>query len=98
MNLDSFKKLCIANILNGVSDGLRRYSNPSRVALLFAPDPDDPVQVFDPQDLLFGHETVLEEVFVVNEERWRQGIAEQICGQPKGFLIPQETLGLSGLI
>lgn len=98
MNLDSFKKLCIANILNGVSDGLRKYSNPSRVALLFAPGPDDPVQIFDPQDLLFGHETVLEEIFVVHEERWRQHIGEQIENQPKGYLIPQENLDLSGLI
>lgn len=98
MNLNAFKKLCIANILNGVSDGLRRYSNPSRVALLFAQGAKDPVQVFDPQDLLFGHETVLNEVFVVHEERWRQHIEEQINSQPKGHLIPQENLGLSGLI
>jgi len=98
MNQNSSKKLCIANILNGVSDGLRMYSNPSRVALLFAPGPDDPVQVFDPQDLLFGHETVLSEVFLVNAERWRQEIAEQIERQPRGLLIPLETLGLSGLI
>ncbi|WP_245619999.1 DNA integrity scanning protein DisA nucleotide-binding domain protein [Desulfobacter vibrioformis] len=93
-----FSKLCIANILNGVSDGLRRYSNPSRVALLFAPGPDDPVQVFDPQDLLFGHETVLNEVFLVHGEHWRQHILSQIKGQPKGYLIPLENLGLSGLI
>jgi len=98
MNQDSFKKLCIANILNGVSDGLRRYSNPSRVALLFAPGPDDPVQVFDPQNLLLGHETVLNEVFLVHEERWRQHIGKQIEDQPKGHLIPLENLDLSGLI
>ena len=98
MSQDSLKKLCIANILNGVSDGLRRYSNPSRVALLFAPGPDDPVQVFDPQNLLFGHETVLNEVFLVHEDRWRQYILEQIESQPRGHLIPQKNLGLSGLI
>ena len=47
---------------------------------------------------MLGHETVLNEVFFVHEERWRQHIGEQIEGQPKGYLIPQENLDLSGLI
>ena len=98
MNLSAQRKLCIANILNGVSDGLYKFSHPSRVALLFSPGPDEPVQVFDPQDLLFGHETLLEEVFVTNEEKWRKEIAEQIESQVDGFLIPLPNLGLSGLI
>ena len=98
MNQNSFKKLCIANILNGVSDGLLKYSRPSRTALLFAPGPDEPVQVFDPQDLLFGHESVLEDVFVEHEVRWRQHVVNLIENQPKGLLISLDNLGLSGLI
>ncbi len=98
MDQNSYKKLCIANLLNGVSDGLYKFSHPSRVALLFCSGPDELVQVFDPQDLLFGHETLLEEVFVINEDQWRNNIKEQISRQPEGFLIPQENLGLSGLI
>lgn len=98
MNQKSYKKLCIANILNGVSDGLYKYSNPSRVAVLFAPGPDDPIQVFDPQDLLRGHESKLEEVFITNEDTWRDRIKTQINTQPSGHLIPDQDLDMSGLI
>ncbi|MCG8618653.1 MAG: DNA integrity scanning protein DisA nucleotide-binding domain protein [Desulfobacterales bacterium] len=98
MNQNSYKKLCIANILNGVSDGLYKYSSPSRVAVLFAPGPEDPVQVFDPQDLLGGHESILEETFVTGEEDWRSRIRRQIGKQPQGYMIPDQTLDLSGLI
>ncbi|MCG8635175.1 MAG: DNA integrity scanning protein DisA nucleotide-binding domain protein [Desulfobacterales bacterium] len=98
MNQKSYKKLCIANILNGVSDGLYKYSNPSRVALLFAPEPDDPIQVFDPQDLLGGHETKLNEEFLTGEELWRERVKQQISSQPRGHLIPDRDLDMSGLI
>lgn len=98
MNQSSYKKLCIANILNGVSDGLYKFSNPSRVALLFAPGPDDPIQVFDPQDLLGGHESKLEELFITQEDEWRDRVKRLIACQPQGHLIPEEDLALSGLI
>lgn len=98
MNQNSYKRLCIANILNGVSDGLYKYSNPSRVALLFAPGPEDPVQVFDPQDLLSGHESKLEKTFVAEEGRWRSRTEQQIRRQPRGYMIPDQGLDLSGLI
>lgn len=98
MNHRSYQKLCVANILNGVSDGLYKFSNPSRVALLFAPTPDDPIQVFDPQDLLKGHESKLKEVFISREDDWRQRVKRQIACQPQGYLIPDEDLALSGLI
>ncbi|MDD9304513.1 MAG: DNA integrity scanning protein DisA nucleotide-binding domain protein [Desulfobacter sp.] len=98
MNYKSYKKLCIANILNGVSDGLSKFSNPSRVALLFAHSPDDPIQVFDPQDLLGGHESKLEEEFLTQEETWRERIKTKIARQPRGYLIFDEDPALSGLI
>jgi len=98
MNQNLYKKLCIANILNGVSDGLYKFSNPSRVALAFAPGPDDPLQVFDPQDLLGGHESKLEKLFITNEDQWRDRIRTLIAHQPRGHLIPEEDLAMSGLI
>lgn len=98
MNQNSYKKICIANILNGVSDGLYKFSSPSRVALLFAPGPEDPIQVFDPQDLLGGHESKLEELFVTREAEWRDRIKSLIDSQPSGHLIPEDDLSLSGLI
>ena len=98
MNLRSYKKLCVANILNGVSDGLYKFSNPSRVALLFAQTPDEPIRVFDPQDLLRGHESKLKEVFISQEGEWRERLTQRIASQPRGYLIPEEDLALSGLI
>jgi hypothetical protein len=56
MNQSFYHKLCIANILNGVVEGLSKYSRPSKVALIFAARPDDPIHVFDPQNVLKGHE------------------------------------------
>ena len=98
MNLRSYKRLTVANILNGVSDGLYKFSNPSRVALLFAATPDEPIRVFDPQDLLRGHESKLKEVFLAQEDQWRERVRRRIASQPRGYLIPEENLALSGLI
>ena len=98
MNQASYKKLCITTTLNGVADGLSRYSKPSRVALLFAPEPDAPIQIFDPQDLLRGHESRLEEFFLVQEAQWRRGVSQRIASQPRGYLIPEKDPELSGLI
>ena len=63
MKQTSYQKLCIANILKGVEEGLSKYSNYSRVALIFSAFEDDPVKVFDPQNILRGHESKLKSVF-----------------------------------
>jgi len=98
MNDASYKKLCIANILNGVTEGLSKYSGPTRVALIFAASPEDPVSIFDPQGLLRGHESKLEDIFFANGDQWRSRIKENILSQPQNFLIPENDLELSGLI
>ena len=98
MNAASYRKLCIANILNGLTEGLSKYSRPTRVALIFVVDPDDPISIFDPQGLLRGHESKLEDLFFVNGSQWRNRIKENILRQPKGHLIPENDLELSGLI
>jgi hypothetical protein len=98
MNDASYKKLCIANILNGITEGLSKYSRPTRVALVFAALPDDPVSIFDPQGLLRGHESKLEDIFFTNGDQWRSRIKENILSQPQNFLIPENDLELSGLI
>ena len=63
MNSAYYHKLCIANILKGVEEGLSKYSNVSRVALIFIPDENDPIRIFDPQNILRGHESKLKEIF-----------------------------------
>ena len=54
------KNLCIYHILDGLRIGLSHFSGPSRAALLFAEKPDDPMRIYDPQELLRGHEPKLE--------------------------------------
>lgn len=98
MNQSSYHKLCIANILNGVVEGLSKFSRPSKVALIYAPAPSDPLQVFDPQNVLKGHEPKLKEVYHDDEVHWREGISKKIKNQPKGFLASQTDLELTGLI
>ena len=78
MNDTSYKKLCIANILNGLTEGLSKYSRPTRVALIFAAQPEDPVSILDPQGLLRGHESKLEDVFFADVTQWRLKIKETI--------------------
>lgn len=98
MNQKLYKKLCITNILKGVEEGLSKYSNTSRVALIFAVMPDDPVLIFDPQNILREHESKLKEVFYENPDEWRKGIKRKIKGQPKGYMVPENDLALAGLI
>ena len=98
MNASFYRKLCITNILNGISEGLSKYSNPSRVALVFAPGPSDPVSILDPHNILRGHESKLKEAFCDNETQWRQRILEKIKYQPLGHIVTEEDLSLSGLI
>jgi hypothetical protein len=93
-----YHKLCITNILNGVAEGLSKYSHPSKVALVFAAKEDDPVCVFDPQNILRGHESKLKEIFYDNQDQWRKGIKEKILCQPQGYMVPENDLALSGLI
>ncbi len=98
MNQKLYKKLCITNILKGVEEGLSKYSNTTRIALIFAVTPTDPVRVFDPQNILREHESKLREVFYDDSDEWKKGILEKISNQPKGYMVPENDLALAGLI
>ncbi|MCD4719649.1 MAG: DNA-binding protein, partial [Desulfobacula sp.] len=98
MNQSFYQKLCITNILNGVAEGLSKFSHPSKVALIFAAGEGDPVSVFDPQNILRWHESKLKEIFYDNQDKWRKSIKEKISGQPLEYMVPENDLALSGLI
>ncbi len=90
-------QMCIYHALDGLRDGLRHYSGPSRAALLFAIGPQDPVLIYDPQNLLRGHEPKFKELYL-ESDAWR---AARPRG-PKSSLIgpfdPVANLQLTGLI
>ena len=98
MNQAVYQKLAVANILNGVTEGLSKFSEPTRVALIYAGSPDDPVRILDPQDLLRGHESKIKEIFHTGNGNWKNRIQNDIALQPMGCLVPENDLSLSGLI
>lgn len=94
----SFIRRCVSDILNGLSDGLTRYSMANtRAAVLFAMDPDSPMLLCDPQNLLKGHEPILKALYIDNQD-WRQN--KQAKMERNGFadITPIRDLGLAGLL
>jgi hypothetical protein len=97
MLTDSSKNLCLFHILDGLRQGLSSFSGPSRAAVIFAEKPDDPISIYDPQDLLRGHEPMLKEIYL-NTDKWckNSGITEDI--KHFGQIFPEKNLELSGII
>jgi hypothetical protein len=97
MPSQSMRQMCIFNALDGLRDGLCHYSGPSRAALLFAVEPDDPIQIYDPQNLLRGHEPKFKELYLDSND-WRTAGRQG----PRTALIdhfdPVANLQLTGLI
>ncbi|MBA4358754.1 MAG: DNA-binding protein, partial [Desulfovibrio sp.] len=75
MGLDRHHMLSLHNVLEGLRLGLCDFSGPSRVALVYAQEPGDPLRVVDPQNLLHGHEPRLREYFLDGDE-WRKGLTD----------------------
>ncbi|MBW1784857.1 MAG: DNA integrity scanning protein DisA nucleotide-binding domain protein [Deltaproteobacteria bacterium] len=94
---NSFKNLCLFHILEGLRDGLSRFSGPSRAALIYAEKPDSPVCVYDPQDLLRGHEPKLKEIYL-DQDKWRVEAPDPHYITLQGQIYPEKNLELAGLI
>ena len=75
MVLDRHHMLSLHNVLEGLRLGLCGFSGPSRVALIYAQDPGDPLRVVDSQGLLAGHEPRLREYYLDTDE-WCQGLPD----------------------
>jgi hypothetical protein len=63
--------MCLINVADGLREGLSHFSQPCRVAILFAVGPRDPIRIYDPLNLMRGHEPKLKELFVDNTA-WRE--------------------------
>jgi hypothetical protein len=97
MPCNSIQNLCIFNALDGLRDGLSHFSGSSRAALVFAVRPTDPMQVYDPQNLLRGHEPKFKELYLNAPLPGDAGAAVEgpTCGS--AFLV-EKNLQLTGLI
>ncbi len=97
MKHDLYGNLCIFNIYNGLVEGLSHFSQSTRAALIYALKPGDEVLVYDPQNLLRGHEPRLKELYL-DDDSWRQETSMALAKQPRGHFIPNENIHLAGLI
>jgi len=70
---ESFLCQCISDTINGLREGLCLFSGLIRVALIYALAPDDSMRVFDPQNLLEGHEPKFKELYM-DSDKWRSGV------------------------
>ena len=92
------KNLCISNIFNGLVEGLSKFSSQSKVALIYASYPDSNIFVYDPQNILKEHESILREEYYENITKLKKDVKENISNQPKDYLVPINKLNLAGLI
>ena len=94
---ESYRNLCIFHTLDGLRDGLSHFSHPSRAALIYAIEAHDPVRVYDPQNLLHGHEPILKEIYLDSEE-WSQNAPDFDKMRRFGQIQVEKNLQLTGLI
>jgi hypothetical protein len=94
---NAFTCKCIVDIVEGLNAGLSLFSSLSRVAVIYAISPGDPIFIYDPQLLLEGHEPKLKELYLDNQA-WRSDAS--IPRDKKAFsnMQPIGNLQLAGLI
>ena len=66
---------CIINTAEGLAAGLSHFSPPSRVALIYALTRNDPLCIYDPQNIFGGHEPRLKELFL-NSSLWKENVLD----------------------
>ena len=62
-------------VLDGLRQGLCKFSGPSRAAIIYAIAPEDPLRILDPQNLLHEHKTAIRKYFVDSDE-WRRDLPQ----------------------
>nr|WP_320016257.1 DNA integrity scanning protein DisA nucleotide-binding domain protein [uncultured Desulfobacter sp.] len=92
-----FIRRCIKETTEGLRAGLTHFSGPSRAAVIYAITPDDPIYIFDPQNLLAGHEPKFKKLYIDSDD-WRNKCSINYDKKKFSDLIPEKNLGLAGLI
>ncbi len=94
---NSFINRCIFDILEGLCEGLFRFSKVSRAALIYAVSPNGPIRTYDPQGLLRGHEPKLKEIYL-DSDTWCKTAPRRRDTIQYGHIHREESLQLTGLI
>lgn len=94
---EAFTCQCLSDTVEGLCDGLSHFSLPSRAAVIYAIRSNDPIRVYDPQNLLVGHELRFKELYL-DAETWRTDAPAFKQLQEHGHINPEKNIGLAGLI
>lgn len=97
MILNTAKQISARNVLEGLRQGLTRFSGPSRAALIMAETRDSKLLVHDPRRLLRGHEPKLAKVFLESDE-WLETAPDTAAMKPFGQAAWAQKLHLTGMI
>ncbi len=87
---------CIFHVFDGLREGLSHFSRPSRVALVYAVNPYDPIRIYDPQYLLQGHEPKLYDLYL-KSDNWKESDFDPTFMR-QFEVCHEENLQLAGLI
>jgi hypothetical protein len=93
----TYRNQCIIYAADGLRDGLTHYSGRSRVALIYADRPENPIRICDPQSLLRGHEPKLKELYL-DSCIWREAVPMLPDFNQFRELYAEKNLDLTGLI
>jgi hypothetical protein len=67
---ETFATTCIKDTLNGLRAGISHFSGPSSVAVIYSLTPESPLCIYDPDNLLEDHVTILRSHYLASDE-WR---------------------------
>ncbi len=93
----TFSQRCISDTLDGLRQGLSRFTGPARTALIFRIEPEGPFSVCDPESLLSGHEVRIGAI-LDNLQSLERSHRQSQGNVHFGLLTPEPDLQLSGLI
>ncbi len=94
---NSFVSRCINDTLAGLRDGLSRFSGASRSAVIFSIEKENKLFVCDPQNLLFGYEPKLRDIYLENT-LWQKEQYQRYDPKLFGHIDPEESVHFDGLI
>ncbi|MFH2057626.1 MAG: DNA integrity scanning protein DisA nucleotide-binding domain protein [Pseudomonadota bacterium] len=93
----TFTHRCITETIEGLREGLTHFSGPSRTAVIYSIKPKDPMYIYDPQNLLAGHEPKFKELYIDTDD-WRKKASLYYDKKKFSNLFPEKNLELAGLI
>lgn len=95
--MQRFCQRCVSETIDGLRQGLSRFSGPSRVALIYRIRPESSLFICDPEYLLAGHEVRLRTIYSDAEENDSSRKPER-QNLHFGLIRPEPDLHFSGLI